>query len=163
MVLPRAGAAPERPRTISTSAAVFEAAGAQVRCRVDYIGFWELRFAVANSYRNGRIFIAGDAAHSHPPYGGYGINLGLEDAKNLGWKLAAALQGWAGPKLLTSYDEERRPVFQSTARDFIEKAIGGPEIPRNVRSRPRPRGVRTGMEARHRELLPEVHAFEPLL
>ena len=48
---------------------------------------------------------------------------GLEDARNLGWKLAAALQGWAGPGLLDSYDAERRPVFQSTARDFIEKAI----------------------------------------
>jgi hypothetical protein len=72
----------------------------------------------------GRVFIAGDAAHSHPPYGGYGINTGLEDAANLGWKLAAVLQGWAGTHLLDSYDEERRPVFASTARDFIEKAIG---------------------------------------
>ncbi len=99
------------------------AVGTEFDVDIDYVGFWDLRFAVADAYRNGRIFIAGDAAHSHPPYGGYGINMGLEDAKNLGWKLAAALQGWAGPKLLDSYDEERRPVFQSTARDFIEKAI----------------------------------------
>ncbi len=74
-------------------------------------------------YRMGRVFIAGDAAHSHPPYGGYGINTGLEDAANLGWKLAAALQGWAGARLLDTYGEERRPVFASTAQDFIEKAI----------------------------------------
>ncbi len=86
----------------------------------DYIGFWELRVAMADSYRKGRVFIAGDAAHSHPPYGGYGINTGFEDARNLGWKLAAVLQGWGGAALLDSYDAERRPVFASTARDFIE-------------------------------------------
>ena len=102
---------------------VFEAAGAEFDVQFKHIGFWDLRFAVADSYDNGRMFIAGDAAHSHPPYGGYGVNLGLEDARNLGWKLAADLQGWGAPDLLASYDGERRPVFQSTARDFIEKAI----------------------------------------
>jgi 4-hydroxyisophthalate hydroxylase len=102
---------------------IFDAAGAEFDIEFQHIGFWELRFAVADSYGEGRIFIAGDAAHSHPPYGGYGVNLGLEDARNLGWKLAAKLQGWAGPDLLASYDAERRPVFQSAARDFIERAI----------------------------------------
>ena len=82
-----------------------------------------MRFAVADHYRSGRVFVAGDAAHSHPPYGGYGINLGLEDAVNLGWKLGAALNGWAGGRLLDSYDEERRPVFESATHDFIEKSI----------------------------------------
>lgn len=99
------------------------AVGAEFDVDFEHIGFWDLRVATADRYRNGRAFIAGDAAHSHPPYGGYGINTGLEDAANLGWKLAAALQGWAGPRLLETYGEERRPVFQSTARDFIEKAI----------------------------------------
>jgi 4-hydroxyisophthalate hydroxylase len=88
-----------------------------------HIGFWDLRFAVADTYGRGRVFIAGDAAHSHPPYGGYGINTGFEDAANLGWKLAAVLKGWGGPELLASYSLERQPVFVSTARDFIEKAI----------------------------------------
>jgi 4-hydroxyisophthalate hydroxylase len=99
------------------------AVGAEFHVELDYVGFWDLRFAVADTYRKGRIFIAGDAAHSHPPYGGYGINLGFEDAANLGWKLAAQLQGWAGPGLLDSYSEERQPVFTSTAREFIEGAI----------------------------------------
>lgn len=99
------------------------AVGAEFDIDVEYIGFWDLRVAFANNYRSDRIFIAGDAAHSHPPYGGYGINTGFEDARNLGWKLAAALQGWGGERLLDTYDEERRPVFISTARDFIEKAI----------------------------------------
>ncbi|MYZ48960.1 FAD-dependent monooxygenase [Propylenella binzhouense] len=100
-----------------------EALGAEFDVEFEHIGFWELRVAIADTYRSGRIFIAGDAAHSHPPYGGYGINTGLEDAANLGWKLAATLGGWAGGRLLDSYTEERRPVFESTARDFIEKAI----------------------------------------
>jgi hypothetical protein len=99
------------------------AVGAAFDVEFDHIGFWDLRFAVAESYRSGRVFIAGDAAHSHPPYGGYGINTGFEDAANLGWKLAATLQGWGGPNLLDSYSEERQPVFASTAHDFIDKAI----------------------------------------
>ncbi len=99
------------------------AAGAAFDVEFDHIGFWDLRIAIADSYRAGRIFLAGDAAHSHPPYGGYGVNTGFEDAVNLGWKLAARLQGWGGDGLLDSYDAERRPVFESTARDFIERAI----------------------------------------
>jgi 2-polyprenyl-6-methoxyphenol hydroxylase-like FAD-dependent oxidoreductase len=99
------------------------AVGAKFDVEFDHVGFWDLRFAIADRYREGRVFIAGDAAHSHPPYGGYGINTGFEDAANLGWKLAAALQGWGGARLLESYGEERRPVFESTARDFIEKSI----------------------------------------
>jgi 2-polyprenyl-6-methoxyphenol hydroxylase-like FAD-dependent oxidoreductase len=102
---------------------LYEAAGADFDVAFDHIGFWDLRFALADSYRAGRVFIAGDAAHSHPPYGGYGVNSGLEDSVNLSWKLAAALQGWGGPDLLDSYGAERRPVFASTAHEFIEKAI----------------------------------------
>ena len=100
-----------------------KAVGADFDMHFDHVGLWELRIAVADQYRKGRVFIAGDAAHSHPPYGGYGVNTGLEDARNLGWKLAAALRGWGGEALLDSYEAERRPVFQSTAHDFIEKAI----------------------------------------
>lgn len=89
----------------------------------DHIGFWDLRVSLADTYRAGRVFIAGDAAHSHPPYGGYGINTGFEDARNLGWKLAATLRGWGSDALLDSYSAERQPVFASTARDFIENFI----------------------------------------
>jgi 2-polyprenyl-6-methoxyphenol hydroxylase-like FAD-dependent oxidoreductase len=102
---------------------VTNAVGADFTMDVQHLGFWDLRFAVADTYRAGRIFIAGDAAHSHPPYGGYGINMGLEDAVNLGWKLDAHLGRWGGPRLLDSYTEERQPVFASTSRDFIERAI----------------------------------------
>jgi len=99
------------------------AVGAEFQVDIDYIGFWDLRIAVAKAYQMGRVFIAGDAAHSHPPYGGYGVNNGLEDARNLSWKLAAALAGWAGKDLLASYSLERQPVFMSTARDFIGRMI----------------------------------------
>jgi 2-polyprenyl-6-methoxyphenol hydroxylase-like FAD-dependent oxidoreductase len=64
----------------------------------------------AEHYRVGRVFLAGDAAHIHPPAGGQGLNLGVQDAFNLGWKLAAALHGWAPEGLLDSYHTERHPV-----------------------------------------------------
>ncbi|MGK6316575.1 FAD-dependent oxidoreductase [Neorhizobium sp. DT-125] len=97
--------------------------GKSIDVELSYLGFWDLRFALADSYRNKRLLIAGDAAHSHPPYGGYGINSGLEDARNLGWKLEAVVKGWASESLLDSYDFERRNVFSSTIRDFIRKSI----------------------------------------
>ena len=105
------------------SAYLHESVGAEFEVDFEYIGFWDLRFALADNYRAGRIFVAGDAAHSHPPYGGYGINSGLEDVRNIGWKLAAVLEGWADAKLLDSYDAERRLVFRSTIDDFIAKSI----------------------------------------
>lgn len=97
--------------------------GAEFALEFEHIGFWDLRISHASRYRKGRVFIAGDAAHSHPPYGGYGVNTGFEDARNLSWKLAATLQGWGGEALLDSYSEERHPVFKSVARDFIEAMI----------------------------------------
>ncbi|MEU5954510.1 rifampin monooxygenase [Streptomyces sp. NPDC047525] len=64
----------------------------------------------AERYRAGRVFLAGDAAHIHPPTGGQGLNLGVQDAFNLGWKLAAAVNGWAPEDLLDTYQTERHPV-----------------------------------------------------
>ncbi|MGW4228450.1 rifampin monooxygenase [Streptomyces sp. NPDC004980] len=64
----------------------------------------------AERYRVGRVLLAGDAAHIHPPTGGQGMNLGVQDAFNLGWKLAAAVAGWAPDDLLDSYHDERHPV-----------------------------------------------------
>ncbi|WP_308012244.1 rifampin monooxygenase [Actinacidiphila acidipaludis] len=64
----------------------------------------------AERYRVGRVLLAGDAAHVHPPIGGQGLNLGIQDAFNLGWKLAAEVAGWAPPGLLDTYESERHPV-----------------------------------------------------
>jgi 2-polyprenyl-6-methoxyphenol hydroxylase-like FAD-dependent oxidoreductase len=141
---------------------VQDAVGAPFDVEFEHIGFWDLRFMLADSYREGRVFVAGDAAHSHPPYGGYGVNSGLEDARNLGWKLAAALQGWGGQRLLDSYDEERRPVFQSTIRDFIAKSI---ETDRAFLDEFDPERDAAAFEqawkARATGAVGEVHAFEP--
>jgi 2-polyprenyl-6-methoxyphenol hydroxylase-like FAD-dependent oxidoreductase len=75
---------------------------------------WLSRFGdatrLAEHYRVGRVLLAGDAAHIHPPIGGQGLNLGLQDAFNLGWKLAAQVRGWAPEALLDTYEAERRPV-----------------------------------------------------
>ena len=73
----------------------------------------------ARTYRNGRVFLAGDAAHVHFPAGGQGLNLGLQDAANLAWKLAAALHGWAPPWLLDSYEAERAPVGLDVIDDSL--------------------------------------------
>jgi rifampicin monooxygenase len=75
---------------------------------------WLTRFGdatrLAERYRAGRVLLAGDAAHIHPPIGGQGLNLGIQDAFNLGWKLAAEIGGWAPEGLLDSYHTERHPV-----------------------------------------------------
>jgi 4-hydroxyisophthalate hydroxylase len=138
------------------------AVGEEFDVEFEHIGFWDLRFAIADAYRAGNVFIAGDAAHSHPPYGGYGVNTGLEDARNLGWKLAAVLQRWAGEDLLDSYDAERRPVFASTARDFIAKSI---ETDREFLQTFDPAVDRAAFErawqARAEGAIGDVNAFEP--
>jgi 2-polyprenyl-6-methoxyphenol hydroxylase-like FAD-dependent oxidoreductase len=70
----------------------------------------------APTYRVGRVFLAGDAAHCHSPAGGQGMNTGIQDAANLGWKLAAAVAGWGGEDLLDSYNAERHPVGRQVLR-----------------------------------------------
>ncbi len=105
---------------LDTHAVIERAAGFPIACDFQHIGFWDLRVEGADTYRHGRVFIAGDAAHSHPPYGAFGLNTGLEDAVNLGWKLAAVLHGWGGPGLLDSYAEERRPIFVETGQAITD-------------------------------------------
>jgi hypothetical protein len=75
-----------------------------------YFDAWSPNLLVATKYRRGRVFLAGDAAHQYIPTGGFGMNTGIGDADNLGWKLAATLQGWAGDETLNSYEEERLPL-----------------------------------------------------
>ncbi|GAB3435919.1 Rossmann-fold NAD(P)-binding domain-containing protein [Flindersiella endophytica] len=76
---------------------------------------WEARHLVADTYRHGRVFFAGDACHAHPPAGGFGVNAGIQDVHNLAWKLRGVVQGWADPGLLDTYEAERRPVGAATA------------------------------------------------
>jgi 2-polyprenyl-6-methoxyphenol hydroxylase-like FAD-dependent oxidoreductase len=71
---------------------------------------WRLSHRVVEQYRQGNIFFAGDAAHTLSPSGGFGMNTGIGDALDLGWKLAATIKGWAGEQLLDSYETERKPI-----------------------------------------------------
>ena len=77
---------------------------------------WPARMLLATDYRDGRLFNVGDAAHQNPPWGGHGFNTGVGDAVNLGWKLAAVINGWAPERLLDSYAAERRPVEAQTIK-----------------------------------------------
>jgi rifampicin monooxygenase len=89
----------------------------------------------AERYRTGRVLLAGDAAHIHPPTGGQGLNLGLQDAFNLGWKLAADVNGWAPEGLLDSYHTERHPV----AADVLNTTRAQVEL---LSTEPGPQAVR---------------------
>src|SRR4051794_17615403 len=75
---------------------------------------WSARMLLVDRYRGQRVFLVGDAAHLNPPWGGHGFNTCVGDAVNLGWKLAAVLQGWAPESLLDSYEPERQPVALRT-------------------------------------------------
>ena len=74
---------------------------------------WTANELMADHYADRRIILAGDACHLHPPAGGYGMNMGVGDGVDLGWKIAATLQGWGGPELMASYEAERRPVHRA--------------------------------------------------
>jgi len=84
---------------------------------------WRSTSDVARRFQDGRIFLAGDAAHLMPPNGGFGGNTGIHDAHNLAWKLALVLKGLAGPALLESYDAERRPVGKFTVEQAYTRYV----------------------------------------
>jgi 2-polyprenyl-6-methoxyphenol hydroxylase-like FAD-dependent oxidoreductase len=86
------------------------AVGPNVRFKIVALAPWRRREVTADQFRAGRVFLAGDAAHAMAPNLGLGMNTGLADAFDLGWKLEAALRGWAGTNLLDSYEAERRPA-----------------------------------------------------
>lgn len=87
-----------------------EVTGLDINPEILFTGDWTQHMAVTQRHGVGRVFLAGDSNHVYMPAGGLGMNTGIGDATNLAWKIAAVLKGWAGPELLESYDEERRPV-----------------------------------------------------
>jgi 2-polyprenyl-6-methoxyphenol hydroxylase-like FAD-dependent oxidoreductase len=96
--------------TAEIQAAIRRAVGRDFKFEILSVLPWVRRELVAETYREGRVFIAGDAAHAMSPTGGFGMNTGIGDAVDLSWKLAAVLQGWGGDGLLDSYTVERQPV-----------------------------------------------------
>jgi putative polyketide hydroxylase len=89
---------------------------------------WDAAAGVAERFSAGRIFLAGDAAHVMPPSGAFGSNTGIQDGHNLAWKIAAVLNGWAGPALLDTYDAERRPVAVATVRQATLRSQDRPRL-----------------------------------
>jgi 2-polyprenyl-6-methoxyphenol hydroxylase-like FAD-dependent oxidoreductase len=91
--------------------------------KIDGVARWRAVSDVARHFQAGRVFIAGDAAHVMPPNGGFGGNTGIADAHNIGWKLALVLNGTAGPALLDTYDQERRPVGKFTVEQAYTRYV----------------------------------------
>ncbi|EPX58762.1 putative flavodoxin monooxygenase [Cystobacter fuscus DSM 2262] len=131
---------------------------------VSWASAYTMNARLAERYRVGRVFLVGDAAHIHPPTGGQGLNTSVQDAYNLGWKLAAVLGG-AAERLLDSYEEERRPVAEAVlglstrlldamkrgvnrrTRDVRQLDIGYPESSLALGSSARPGGLLAGARA----------------
>jgi 2-polyprenyl-6-methoxyphenol hydroxylase-like FAD-dependent oxidoreductase len=93
--------------------------GASVPVEVLATDAWRARMRLVDRYASHRMFVAGDAAHQNPPWGGHGFNTGIGDAVNLGWKLAAVINGWAPSSLLRSYENERRAVAEQTIDEAV--------------------------------------------
>jgi putative polyketide hydroxylase len=102
---------------------------------------WEGSSAVAERFRDGRVFLAGDAAHLIPPTGGQAMNVGIQDVHNLAWKLAGHLAGWAGLGLLDTYALERRPFAQAVMDDASRNVGGHGQRPEQFSNRGRVLGV----------------------
>jgi 2-polyprenyl-6-methoxyphenol hydroxylase-like FAD-dependent oxidoreductase len=115
--------------TVNPSEIIETFAGASFPHQILVANPWSPHLLVADAYRRGRVLLAGDAAHQYIPTGGYGMNTGIGDAFDLGWKLGAVLSGFGGPHLLESYEAERRPVglrnrLASARHNEVRVAIG---------------------------------------
>lgn len=91
--------------------------------KVESISTWAMSAQIAERFRDGRILLAGDAAHRFPPTGGLGLNSGVCDIHGLVWRIAGILAGWAAPALLDSYEPERRPVAEKNAENSLRNAM----------------------------------------
>ncbi len=96
---------------------------AEVPVMIENVMRWQSTADVAERFTQGRVFLAGDAAHVMPPYGGFGGNTGIHDAHNIAWKLALVLKGIAGPGLLSTYDPERRPASAFTVEQAYSRYV----------------------------------------
>jgi 2-polyprenyl-6-methoxyphenol hydroxylase-like FAD-dependent oxidoreductase len=114
---------PDHPLTQEeVSALIRRAVNADIAFEIQSIMPWTTRSLLAEHFRIGRIFLAGDAAHIMPPTGGLGMNSGVGDAMDLSWKLTAALRGWGGENLLDSYVAERKPILAANIREAVENS-----------------------------------------
>jgi 2-polyprenyl-6-methoxyphenol hydroxylase-like FAD-dependent oxidoreductase len=128
---------PRKPTTAEIHDALVQAVGQEFDYHIIDVMPWVRRELVADSYGAGRVLIAGDAAHLMSPTGAFGMNTGIQDAVDLGWKLDAVLRGWGDPALLDSYEIERRPVARRNVSEASENlrrmlATRGRKPPENL-------------------------------
>jgi 2-polyprenyl-6-methoxyphenol hydroxylase-like FAD-dependent oxidoreductase len=122
----------EDETTVDAAAAFLRTVGQDIPVEVLSVKSWMAGLAlVADSYQEGRVLMAGDAVHLFTPTGGFGMNTGVDDAANLGWKLAGVVHGWAPPALMDTYEAERRPIgIRNTSMSHqFASAVAGLEIP----------------------------------
>lgn len=100
----------QQPDDVDPLKLIYDVSGRELDVDILSVQAWTAHALVAERYRSGRVFLAGDAAHLFTPTGGFGMNTGVSDAIDLAWKLQATLEGWGGENLLDSYQEERRPI-----------------------------------------------------
>jgi len=99
------------------------ALGLHVELEILHQDDWTAHQLIAREYQRGRVFLIGDACHLHPPFGGHGMNMGIGDAVDLGWKLNAALAGWGTPRLLESYAIERHQVHRRVVDESVANHV----------------------------------------
>lgn len=122
----------EAAKALDPMAILRAAAGFDLDAEILDVSPWTPHRLLAPTFCVNRVFLAGDAVHLHSPFGGHGMNLGIGDAVDIGWKLAAVLAGWGGPVLLESYEAERRPL----ARRVIDVATQNYNVVSNAYVRP---------------------------
>ena len=118
------GVKQEQLDSLNAPAKLCYALGENIPFEVLMVRPWTGHCVVAKSYQDRRVFLAGDAAHLNWPAGGFGMNTGIGDAVDLGWKLAAILRGWGGTRLLDSYGPERKPIAMTNVREASEMHAG---------------------------------------
>ncbi len=124
---------------------------------------WVASSLLADRYRDRRVFLAGDACHLHPPMGGYGMNMGVADGVDLGWKLAAVLQGWGGAGLLDSYERERAPVHRFVIEEATTNhAVGGHQLWQDGLEDDNERGANLRLEVGARASVAKLREFMTL-
>lgn len=120
------------PESIDPAGMLRTLIGRDLPFEVVHVAPWTVHNTLAQRYRDGRVFLLGDAAHLQPPSGGFGMNGGVGDAVNFGWKLAAVLQGWGGERLLDSYELERRQfherALQESAQNYEDNDLLRPGL-----------------------------------
>ena len=132
---------------------------------VEVVGtdFWTAQQLIADRYGTARVLLAGDACHLHPPFGGFGMNMGIGDAVDIGWKLAATMQGWGGPALLACYQQERRAVHEWTIAESVANyARVGNQLVRPGIEQPGPVGDATRCEVSEIVKATKVREFKTL-